>query len=526
MRRRTLLTAAPALLAAPAIVPRFAIAQRTPVLRFVPQANLTSLDPVWTTATVTSNHGHYVYDVLYAVDAQLRPKPQMAEGHTVSDDGRAWTFRLRDGLQFHDGTPVRSRDCAASLARWSKRDPFGQLVAAVLDRYDTPDDRTLVIRLTRPFPLLLDAISKPDSNVAFIMPERIASTDPMKGFTEVVGSGPYRFLPDEYVSGSRVAYARFDGYRPRQEPPEWGTGGKVAHYPRVEWHIIPDPATASAALRNGEVDWWEQPLPDLLPTLARAGIATQIDQPGGRHAFARINHTQAPFNKKAVRQAFLMGVNQEDYMRAAQGDDRSLWGVCRSLYPCGTPYARDHGARSMRGDVDAARRMLASSGYAGEPVVVINPTDFPSIGPLGQVTAALLTKIGFNTELRESDWGSVVQRRTNREATDKGGWSVFHSFGSAVGYANPAVSTLVRQQGAAAWFGWPEDPATEAMVQDWLAAPDDPTRTRIADAIGTAALENVATVPVGQFFIKTAFRRQITGVLQGIAPYPWNVRPA
>ncbi len=520
MRRRTLLSAMPALLAAPAI------AQRTPLLRFVPQSNLTSLDPIWTTATVTTNHAYYVYDVLYATDARLMPKPQMAEGHSVSDDGRAWTFRLRDGLVFHDGTPVRSRDCAASLARWSKRDAYGQLMAAVVDRYDTPDDRTLVIRLTRPFPLLLAAISKPDSNVAFIMPERIANTDPMRGFTEVVGSGPYRFLPDEYVSGSRVAYARFDGYRPRSEPPEWGTGGKVAHFPRIEWHIIPDPATAAAALRNGEVDWWENPIPDLLPTLVRAGITTQIDQPGGRMAFARINHLQAPFNKKAVRQAFLMGVNQEDYMRAAHGDDRSLWAICRSLYPCGTPYGRDTAAGPMRGDVDAARRMLAASGYAGEPVVVINPTDYPVIGALGQVTAALLKTIGFNTELRESDWGTVIQRRTNREPVDKGGWSVFHSTGAATAYANPVASTLVRQQGAAAWFGWPEDPASEAMVQDWLAAPDEPTRTRIADAIGASALESVATVPVGQFFVKTAFRRQITGVLQGIAPYPWNVRPA
>ncbi len=520
IRRRTLLAAAPALLATPSL------AQRPPVLRFVPQANLTSLDPIWTTATVTTNHSYYVYDVLYATDGQLRPKPQMAEGHEVSADGRVWTFRLREKLAFHDGSPVRSVDCAASLARWSKRDAFGQLVDKVLDKYETPDDRTLVIRLTRPFPLLLDAISKPDSNVAWIMPERIAKTDPNKAITEVVGSGPYRFLPDEYVSGSRVAYAKNEAYVPRQEPIDWGSGGKIAHYPRIEWHIIPDPATVAAALRNNEVDWWEQPQPDLLPSLVRAGLQTQIDQPGGRHAFARVNHLQAPFNNKGARQAFLMAVKQEDYMRAAQGDDTSLWGICRSLYPCGTPYARDFGAERMKGDLEAAKRLLGQSGYKGEATVVINPTDFPSIGPLGQVTAELLGRVGFKVELRESDWGTVVQRRTNREGTDKGGWSVFHSFGSATAYANPAVSTLVRQQGAAAWFGWPEDPKVEALVQDWLAAPDEATQKRVADAIGEASLENVSTVPVGQFFIKTAFRRAITGVLQGIAPYPFNVKPA
>ena len=520
MRRRTFLAGSAAALAAPAL------AQRTPVLRFVPQANLTSLDPIWTTATVTTNHAYYVYDVLYATGADGTPRPQMADGHTVSDDGRAWTFRLRDGLSFHDGTPVLARDCAASLKRWSKRDPFGQLLDKVVERYETPDDRTLTIRLTRPFPLLLAAISHPDANVAWIMPQRIAETDPYKSFTEVVGSGPYRFVADEYVSGARNVYAKFDGYKPRSEPVEWGSGAKIAHFPRIEWTIMPDPATAAAALRNGEVDWWEQPLADLLPTLARAGITTQIDQPGGRHAFARINHLQAPFNDKKARQAFLMAVDHEDYMRAAQGDDKSLWAVCRSPYPCGTPYAKDYGSGPMRGDLEAAKRLLGESNYRGERTVVINPTDFPSIRPLGQVTADLLQRIGFKVDFVENDWGTVIQRRANREPVDKGGWSVFHSFGSATTYSTPATSTLVRQQGKDAWFGWPSNPKAEELVQDWLDAPDETGRKKIADEIGAIAMEDVATVPVGQFFIKTAFRKTITGVLPGIAPYPYNVKPA
>ena len=524
MHRRTLLAAslAPAALS----LSRPAVAQRTPVLRFVPQANLTSLDPIWTTATVTTNHAYYVYDTLYSADAKSQPKPQMAEGHTVSDDGRAWTFRLRPGLQFHDGTPVRATDCAASIARWAKRDTFGQIVDKVTDGYATPDDRTLVIKLTRPFPLLLNALAKPDSNVAWIMPERIAKADPNKPITEVVGSGPYRFLADEYVSGSRCAYARFDAYVPRSEAPDWGTGGKVAHYPRVEWHIIPDPATVAAALRNNEVDWWEQPLPDLLPSLERAGIQTQIDQPAGRLAIMRLNHLQAPFDNPGVRRAVLMAVQQEDYMRATIGDDRRLWNVCRSLYPCDTPYARDFGAEAMRGDPAAAKRMLAEAGYANQPVVILNPTDFPAIGPLGQVTAELLRGIGMNVDLRESDWGTVIQCRASRESVDKGGWSIFHTFGSAPSYATPAVSTLLRSQGANAWYGWPDNPAIEAMIQDWLAAPDAAAQGRIADAIGVAALQAVTTVPLGQFFVKTAFRKAITGVLQGVSPYPWNVRPA
>ncbi|MBV8914414.1 MAG: ABC transporter substrate-binding protein [Acetobacteraceae bacterium] len=523
MYRRTLLGGlAASALAGPAV------AQKTPTLRFVPQSNLAALDPIWTTATVTGNHGYYVYDTLYSADAKLAPQPQMAEGHEVSPDGRTWRFRLREGLRFHDGTPVRGVDCIASIKRWAVREPIGQLLASVAAEYVARDDRSFEIRLTKPFPLMLDALAKPDSSTPFIMPERIAATDPMRGFTEVVGSGPYRFLPDEFVSGSRVAYAKFEGYVPRQEKPEWGCGAKVAYFPRVEWQIIPDPATASAALQRAEVDWWERPLNDLLPTLARSpGVQTRIQDPSGRMALMRLNHLQPPFNDVRIRRAVLMSVDQEDYMRAANGDDPALWKICRSIYPCGTPYeSEDAAKRLMRGDLDAAKRLLAEAGYAGQRVVIINPTDYPQIGGLGQVTADRLQRIGMNVDLQESDWGTVIQRRTSREPVEKGGWSIFHTTGSSPGYSNPAVSTLVRGQGEKGWFGWWTSPKAEEMVQEWLEAEDAAERDRLGHAIGDLALEEVATVPLGLFFVRTAYRTELTGMVDGPSPYPWNLRRA
>ena len=398
-------------------------------------------------------------------------------------------------------------------------------MAAVVAQWSAPDDRTLELRLTRPFPLLLDALAKPDASCPFIMPERIARTDAMVAFTEVVGSGPYRFLPDEYVSGARVAYARHDGYIPRSEAPEWASGAKIAYFPRVEWNVIPDPATAAAAMQRGEADWWERPFNDLLPLLLKdPGIASMIADPSGRMSVLRFNCLHPPFDNVKVRQAVRLAVNQEDYMRAAVGDDPELWRVCRSLFPCGTPYGADDQSL-MPGDLGAARKLLAASGYAGQKAAIINPTDFPLIGPLGQVTADLLGKLGMNVELQESDWGTVVQRRASREPVAKGGWSIFHTTGSASGWINPAVAQIVRGQGAKGWFGWWDSPALEAMVQDWLAAPDDAAQTRVAQAIGALAVEQAPTVPLGQFFIRTVFRRSVTGLLQGPCPYPWNVRP-
>ncbi len=376
MRRRTLLkTAAASMLAAPAI----AQPAKTSTLRFVPQANLTALDPVFTTAIVTGNHGYYVFDTLYSNAVDGQPKPQMAEGHEISDNGRTWRIKLRDGLKFHDNTPVRAADCVASIQRWTKRDPFGQLVAKVVDTWGAPDDRTIELKLTRPFPLLATALGKPDASQPFIMPERLAKTDANTQVTEMVGSGPYRFLPKEYNSGSRMVYEKFDGYVPRKEAPDWATGGKVAYFQRVEWSIIPDPSTAAAALQNGEIDWWEQPLADLLPSLARdKSITLMVSNPQGNESLMRLNCLQPPFNDVAIRRAVLTGVNQEDYMRATFGDDQSLWRTCRSEFPCGTPYETDDNGELMKGDLNAARAALKASAYAGQRVWGLGPVAFPA----------------------------------------------------------------------------------------------------------------------------------------------------
>jgi len=528
MKRRTLLQDAAAGAFGTA-APVVAQPARTATLRFVPQANLTALDPIWTSAIVTQMHGYHVYDTLFAVDGNQRPRPQMAEGHSVSADGRVWTIRLREGLRFHDGEPVRARDCAASLERWSKRDAFGQILAAVVDGWVATDDRTLEIRLKRPFPLLLDALAKPDANVPFIFPERLARTDASAQIAEVIGSGPYRFLRDEFVSGSRVVYAKNEAYVPRQEASDWASGGKVAHFPRIEWHILPDPATAAAALQNGEVDWLEQPLSDLIPTLQRnRNIAIDILNPAGLLSIMRLNHLQAPFNDPAVRRAVALAVDQTEYMRATLGDDRNVWRECRSLFPCGTPLGIEDLSEFNRPprSLDRARAALQASGYNGEKVVIINPTDFPLIGPLGQITADRLKRIGMNVELADTDWGTVVQRRVRREPVEQGGWSIFHTYGSSLAYLNPGVSSLVKGPGANGWFGWYTSPRAEELVQAWLDAAEPERQRSLANEINKLAQDDVATIPLGQFFIRTAHRRSITGLAKGSMPYPWSVRPA
>ncbi|HWL79426.1 MAG TPA: ABC transporter substrate-binding protein [Roseomonas sp.] len=527
MHRRHFIAATAGLAAAGLARPLRAAAASPRVLRFVPQANLTSLDPIWTTAAVTTNHAFNVFDTLYGMDDALNVRPQMAEGHTVSDDGLTWEIRLRDGLRWHDGEPVLARDCVASLQRWCRRDTFGQSLGARVAEWGTRDDRTLRIRLHRPFPLMLEALGKPNATLPFMMPERLAKTDPFKQVQEMIGSGPYRFLPGEYVSGSRVAYARFEQYVPRQEAPERTAGGKVAHFDRIEWHVMPDAATAAAALQAGEVDWWDQAHPDLVPLLQRnRNVTVAVNDPAGYVGTLRFNCLNAPFDNPAIRRAILFAVSQEDYMRAVTANDAELFRTCHSMWPCGTPYGTEAGAEPLKGkrDLERVKAMLREAGYKGERVVIINPTDMPSMAPFGLVTADLLQRLGMNVELVETDWGSVVQRRGSRAPVDQGGWSIFHTWWPSLSVYTPAINPILRGQGEKGWFGWYENAEVEKLAEQWLDAPDDAARAAVAEAIQRQSFEQAPIVPLGQFFMRTAYRSDLSGFLPGSAPYAWNVR--
>ncbi len=319
MRRRTLMTLAGAgigALAAPAIVR----AEAERVLKFIPQADVAVLDPIWTTAYVTRNHGMMVFDTLFGQDAAYTAQPQMAEGLATDNGGKQVRITLRDGLRFHDNTPVLARDCVASIRRWGRRDAFGQALMAATDDLSAPDDRTIQFRLKTPFPVA-DALAKVGSSICAIMPERLAATDPFKQVTEMVGSGPFRFLADERVSGAHVGYRRFEGYKPRQGgATEWTAGPKIAYFDKVDWNVIPDAATASAALQRGEVDWWEKLDFDLMPMVARnPKLQVFLVETTGNYAVLRFNQLFPPFDNPAIRRALLGAVKQSTSWRPWPG---------------------------------------------------------------------------------------------------------------------------------------------------------------------------------------------------------------
>lgn len=527
MKRRTLLRRAATVAAAAALPRSFAIAQtdRTRTLRFVPQANLTLLDPIFTTALVTINHGWAIYDTLFGANIKQELKPQMAEGYTLSDDGRTYLIKLREGLKFHNGEPVRAQDCVPSLQRWAARETIGQTVTKFVDEWGVQDDRTIKITLKQKLPIFIDAIGKGGASVPFIMPEHIARTDPFKQVTETIGSGPLKFVKDAFVPGSSVVYERNAQYVPRQEAAEWTAGGKVMHFDRIEWKVIPDSATSSAALQAGEVDWYEQVQADLVPLLRKnPDIAIGSANPTGFNGVLRFNHLHPPFNNVAIRRAVMMAVNQTDYMTSITGNDSSAFKMCRAVLPCGTPYGRELGVAAMPGDLDKARAALKAAGYNGEKVVIINPTDFVTIGPMGDVTYDLLKQLGMNVEIVETDWGTVTQRRTSKEPVEKGGWSILHTWVPSVIIGDPVQQLYARGLGPTGWFGWYQDDEAEKQAREWLLAQSQPERDAAADAFQKRAFENVPFVPIGQFQIRTAYRKNLTGLIEATGAYFWNIR--
>jgi peptide/nickel transport system substrate-binding protein len=494
-------------------------------LRFIPQADLRVLDPNWTTAYLTRNHGYMVFDTLFALDSKFKPHPQMVGGFTVSPDMLLYSFKLRDGLKFHDGQPVRGVDCTTSLKRWMVRDSFGQTLATAIDEMKGDDDKSFTIRLKEPFPLLVEALAKVSSLVPVIMPERLAKTDPYQQVTEMVGSGPFKFVAEEFQPGNKAVYVKNTDYLPRSEPPDWASGGKVVKVDRVEWLYIPDHTTAAAALNSGEVDWWENPPLDLVPVLAanRDVTITDID-PLGVMDMLRLNHLYPPFDNAKMRQAVLAVADQADFMTAVAGDQKH-WEICASFFTCGTPMSSDTGSTALTGtrDLEHAKQLIVEAGYKGEKIVVLDAVDQPNVHAQALVTADLLKKLGLNVEIAASDWGNVVIRRASKKPIAEGGWNIFCTGWSGADQLDPTLNQALRTNGEAGFFGWPTDDKLEALRAQWIKAGDSEARQEVAAAIQQRAFEVVPYIPTGLYMPKTAYRKNIKGVIQGPAIFQWNI---
>jgi peptide/nickel transport system substrate-binding protein len=521
IRRRTFLTGATAL-----AMPAIARAEGARVLKFIPQSDLLTADPLLNTAYMTRNHGYMVFDTLFGIDGSYRPQPQMVEGTVVEDDGKLWKLTLRPGMLFHDGEKVLARDCVASIRRWGARDALGNALMSVTDELSAPDDRTIQFRLKKPFPLLPVALGKTSTPMLPIMPERLAKTDPFKPVSEIVGSGPFRYVANERVAGSLVVYERFAGYRPREGGvADWTAGPKVVNFDRVEWQIIPDEGTAASALQTGEVDWWELPTADLTPVLLRNGrIKVEIKDPTGVIGFMRMNFLHPPFDNPEIRRALLGVVNQQDFMIAIAGTDPKLWRTDIGLFCPGTPMATDVDMQAINGPRDPAkaRAAIKAAGYKGEKTVLLAATDTPYRKAMADVGMEMLQQGGLDVDYQAVDWATLIARRENKGTVDKGGWSAIFTTLSGLDLSTPGGHAF-RGTGEKAWFGWPTSPKLEELRNAWLEARDEAAQKTICAEMQHQWFIDVPHIPIGQWFQPAAYRDNLEGMVNGF-PVFWNIR--
>lgn len=496
-------------------------------IRAVLHSSLRVLDPIITTAYMSRNHGYMIYDTLFALDEKFNIKPQMAEGYTVSEDRLTWTITLRDGLSFHDGAPVTAEDCIASIRRWGERDGMGQKLMDFIADMVAVDEKTFEIRLKEPYGLVIDSLAKPSSNVPFIMPARLAANTPStEAVPEQIGSGPFKWVKDEFQPGLKAVYEKFEEYQPRAEEPSWASGGKNVKVDRVEWVVMPDDQTTLNALMSGEIDYWEQVPVDLLPILdVNEEVNVSIPNKLGFQTIARMNFLHAPFDNKKVRQAAMMAISQKDVLDALVGNP-DYYKICGAVFICDTPLASEEGAEAVvNGDgMEAAKKLLKESGYDGTPIVFMHPTDVVTLRTQPVVVAQALRDAGFNVDLQAMDWQTLVGRRASQAPIAEGGWNIFITNWVGADVFNPLVNNMVNGKGAdGGWFGWPEVVRAEELRDAYARAGTVEEQVKLGHELQALTMDEVMYVPLGQYFTPAAVSARLEGVLDGPAPYFWNI---
>ncbi|ESY46373.1 MULTISPECIES: ABC transporter substrate-binding protein [unclassified Mesorhizobium] len=494
-------------------------------VRMVMGSDLSVFDPIFSTASITGNHGYAIYDTLFSPDSKLVPQPQMVGKWGVSDDKKTYTFELRDGLGWHDGTPVTAADCVASIRRWGQA--FGNLLLERANDISKKDDKTFTIALKEPLGILFDLMGGISAVPVFVMREKDADRPPTEQVTANVGSGAFKFNHALAKPGANFTYDRNEKYVPRSEVPDGFAGGKVVNVDRVIWDNIADQQTALAALQGGEVDFLATPSADLYPMIeSDPNLALQILNKSGDNMFFRMNCLQKPFDNVKARQAMLHLIDQEAFLGVISPDPKYGHTVT-SMFGTNTLYSNDEntGWYKKGGDPEKAKQLFQEAGYAGEKIVILQPSTWLQVSDAAQLLAATLRKIGVNAELAPSDWGGVVARRSNKGPVENGGWSIFITNDADVAFGDPIAAPYLIANGDKGWYGWFKSDEYEALRAKW---PDIGTleeRQTLAREMQRAWWDSVGFVYIGQTIGPIARRKTLAGLIEmPVWTAMWNMQ--
>jgi peptide/nickel transport system substrate-binding protein len=487
-------------------------------IRWVPQGSVGALDPLWTTAAVTRGIGFHVWDKLIGQDDFGVLQPDMLEKWEVDNDGKRFTFTLRDGLLWHDLTPVRVEDVIASIKRWGEVEPYAKFFNPLITRFDKIDNESFVIEVSEPTGLILAGLGKPGASQPIMVPEAqvVPATEQMTTF---IGSGPYKM--GAWEPGNRLFLERFEDYVPRTESPSYFAGAHMAYVDVLEMIEIPDQQTRVAAVLTGEVDYIDVVSGDFYDSLASgANVQVMIGKPGAQPIF-NFNKAIPPFDNTPegllMRRAVQAATNAEEIMLGY--GTRDLWSLCSSYMFCGGFWSQTDVAKGRynMSNPDLAKQLIAEAGYDGTPIILLDPTDFPTIHPIPIVLREQLDRVGINVEYRAIDWATQITATRQEE-----GWNIAPTWYSSYILHPLNTQGLVTGKGTSGWW---ESPEMDAARQRMAEAIDSDEQLAASDAMQEIFFDQVPYVNLGQFFQLRAMNSDLKGYIAAPvgSPYLMNL---
>jgi peptide/nickel transport system substrate-binding protein len=478
-------------------------------LRIAASANIKILDPGFTSAYITRNFGYMVYDTLFSQDSKGQPKPQMVSSYEASKDGLNWKFKLRPGLKFSDGAAVTPTDVVASINRWASRDNVGRAMGVAGGEWTVLGADGFMLQLKEPFAPVLEALSKPSSFPLFVMPERLARNPPTRPLDEVMGSGPFIFKKEEWIPGNKLIFVRNPAYVPRSEAPDGLSGGKKPNFARVEWLYLPDTNSAISALKNGEIDMIERVPPDYVAGL-RADPNINVKLADSSQGLMVMNQLHPPFDNPKVRRALMMAVDQKKFMSGIGVSVDMRVPHCATYFICGEAGYTDAGSKPYAtADLGKAKALLAQSGYKGEKVALLVPTDHPALNAAALVAAQTLRDVGFVVEEKNMTWSNVVARRTKRDLPDAGGWSMYLTVAGQFDLGTPITHAYLAAACGNNSPGWPCDKRLDELRTEWIKTAAPAKRAQVLSQFHEQAFQSVPYINFGQYSAAFAVRKEI-----------------
>ncbi len=487
--------------------------RRGGTLKVISQASISTIDPISSSAWVAWAVGTQIYDVPFASDGNFQPQLQMLEDWSISDDGLVWTFNIRDGLQWHNGEPVKAEDFKATLERAFDSYYTGWKELGARATVGVVDDSTWTLSFEEPFGLVLDSMNFNTEGLPIQKASVIADTPAERGggvLQEHVGSGPYQFV--DWDVGNRIILERFEDYLPRTEAPSGHAGAKYAYVDAIEFYEIPDVQTRLSLLETAEMDFMDTAPLDFFEIMRDNPEIEVYTDPIGRWPVMIINHRRIPFEDVKARKALQAAIDHEAIM-AAYGPP-GLRGLCSAVFLCGLRWDTKVGEENYnQNDVEKAKKLLEESTYDGRPIVAMTPVDQPTIHPILTVGEQNLKAAGFNIDLQVVDWATLKSRRVKPDD-----WDIFTTWGAAA-----AASPLTNRLGVGDLGGFESDRVTELREAFFKATSEDEQRD-LVEQLQMTYYEEVPYVVIGYFSGIHAAGNWVRGFdSRALWPAYWNV---